>query len=426
MRGVMGCLLLCSAAAPPAAAQRLRDRVNELFTFGTCGRELCLDGSVNAANGHGDHFLPELIAGNSSLIGFFSTAIGTAASSTPLSATGSGVTYRFVGGLPVKVTESSGPIVAERAQTLGRGRFFLGANVTGASFQRFRGVPINDLVFNFAHQDVGRPGLGDPVLENDVLEVRLQANLNLWVTTLFATVGVTDGLDLSLAVPVVHASFQGRSQAQIFPFGATAVHFFSGTPEAPVLRATAATFGSATGLGDVTVRLKANFKPDESLAFGFLADARLPTGNEDDLLGAGSASFRAVGIVSARFGDFRPHLNLGAQVRGKGRPDAIAATVGFEQPMSGWATLLVDLLGEWETGGVQSRLPAATTYQFPFTRIVRPTNIPDIGDDRLAGALGFKFRMARGPTFVANALVPLSRGGLQPAVTWTTGLEFNF
>lgn len=426
MRRTTSCLLLGLTVATPAAGQRLRDRIKELFTFGTCGRELCLDGSVNAANGHGDHFLPELIAGNSSLIGFLSTAIGSAAASTPLGATGSGVTYRFVGGLPVKVTESSGPILAERAQTLGKGRFSLGASLTTANFKRLRGVPIDDLVFNFAHQDVGAPGLGDPPLESDILEIRLQTNLNLWVATLFATVGVTDGLDFSVAVPVVHTSFQGRSQAQVFPFGATAVHFFTGTSAAPGLRATAATFGSATGIGDVTVRLKANFRPDEAFAVALLGDVRLPTGNEEDLLGAGSTAARGIGIVSARFGDFRPHLNLGVGLRGAGQADVLAATAGFEQPLSTWATLLVDLLGEWEMGDPGPRLPGPTVYQFPFVRTVQPTNIPDIKDNRVAGALGFKFRMTRGPTFVANTLVPLSRGGLQPTITWTTGIEFNF
>ncbi len=426
MRRTTCSLLLCLTLATPAGAQRLRDRIKELFTFGICGRELCLDGSVNAANGHGDHFLPELIAGNSSLIGFLSTAIGTAATSTPLGATGSGVTYRFVGGLPVKVTESSGPILGERAQTLGKGRFFLGASLTTANFKRFRGVPISDLDFHFAHQDVGTPGLGDPVLENDILEVRLQANLNLWVSTLFATLGLTDGLDVSVAVPLVHTSFQGRSQAQIFPFGATAVHFFSGTAAAPGLRATAATFGSATGIGDVTVRLKANFRPEESFAVAVLGDLRLPTGNEADLLGAGATAVRGIGIVSARFGDFRPHLNVGVGFRGGDQPDVAALTAGFEHPLAAWATLLVDVIGEWELGDTGTPLPGATVYQFPFLRIVQPTNIPDIRDDRIAGALGFKFRMTRGPTFVVNTLVPLSRGGLQPTITWTTGLEFNF
>ncbi|MFN0180828.1 MAG: hypothetical protein ACKVZ0_18655 [Gemmatimonadales bacterium] len=426
MRSLAGAVIL-SLLAGPVAAQHLRDRVRELFAFGTCGRQLCLDGSVTAANGHGDHFLPELIAGNSSLIGFVSDAVGSAAASAPLSATGSGVTYRFVGGLPVKVTESSGPILAERAQTLGKGRFFLGANLTSASFKRIRGVPLDGLEFNFAHQDVGAAGLGDPPLENDILEVRMQLNLKMQVTTLFATVGVTDGIDFSIAVPVVHTSLQGRSQAQIYPFGSTALHFFNGTTAAPGLRASTATFGSATGLGDVAVRVKANLRSEESFAVALLGDARLPTGDERDLLGAGSASFRGLGIISARIGDFRPHLNVGGLIRGgAGNTDAVAMTVGFEQPMATWATVVVDLLGEWQLGDGGRRLPEPTVYQFPFLRTVQPTNIPTTGDDRLAGSVGFKFRMNRGPTFVTNALVPLGRGGLQPTVTLTAGLEYGF
>jgi len=40
----------------------------------------------------------------------------------PIATTSGGVTFRFEGGIPVKSSLSLGPIFAERAQTLGRGR----------------------------------------------------------------------------------------------------------------------------------------------------------------------------------------------------------------------------------------------------------------------------------------------------------------
>ena len=426
-------LVLCLAASPLAAQRQppLRDRLQQLFSFGNCGAPLCLDGSVSAANGHGDHFLPGVAAGNATIIGFLSDAIGLNAANLPLSASGSGQTFKFVGGLPVKTSASFGPVFGERAQTVGKRRVVVGANLTGINFNSLRGVPLDKLILNFTHADVpgtGRPGLGDPEKENDIIQVRLQLYVNLLVSTFFVTYGLGDQVDLSVAVPLVHTSIQGRSEAQIYPFGGpTAVHFFTGTPENPGLTASAATFGSHTGLGDIALRLKANLRRNERFGLSVMADARLPTGSEEDLSGAGHLALRGLAIASGRFGDFAPHLNAGFLLRGgRGRNEAVLLTGGFDQPLAGWATLAVDVLSEWELGRSGLQLPGTVSYLYPFVRTVEPTNIPAMHDHRVNGSLGFKFRTPGGPILVTNALVPLRRGGLQASVTWTLGVDFNF
>jgi hypothetical protein len=307
----------------------------------------------------------------------------------------------------------------------------VGANLTGLKLSSLRGVPLSNLVLNFTHDDVagtGRPGLGDPEKENDVLQVRLAMGINLTVTTLFATYGLSDGVDLSVAVPVVHTSLTGRSVAQIFPFGGpTAVHFFTGTPENPGLSANAATFGSSTGIGDIALRVKANLRSDDRLGLAVMADARLPTGSEEDFTGSGHTTVRGLAILSGRFGEFSPHLNVGFMVRrGEGRNDALLATGGFDTPVAEWATLSVDVISEWETGTSALRIPPPVQLIYPFVRTVEPTNIPDIKDHRMSGSLGFKFRTPGGPILVTNALVPLRRGGLQSNIVWTAGIDVNF
>ena len=425
--------VLCLAAAPLRAQQQppLRDRFRQLFSFGNCGQPLCLDGSVSAANGHGNHFLPDVAAGNSTIIGFLTDAIAINAANLPLSASGSGQTFKFVGGLPVKTSVSYGPVYGERAQTVGKGRFVVGANLSGLNFNSLRGVPLDKLILNFTHADVpgvGRPGLGDPEKENDIIQVRLQLYVNLLVTTFFATYGLGEQVDLSVAVPLVHTSMQGRSEAQIYPFGGpTAVHFFTGTPDNPGLTANAATFGSHTGIGDIAVRIKANLRRNERFGVSLMGDARLPTGSEADLSGAGHLALRALAIASGRFGDFSPHLNAGFLWRaGTHCNDALLLTGGFDQPVSSWATLAVDVLSEWEVGESGLQLPGTVFFLYPFARSVEPTNIPELRDHRVNGSLGFKFRTPGGPILVTNALVPLRRGGLQASVVWTLGLDLTF
>lgn len=428
VRWLLLVLCLASAVAGPARAQGgMRDRLRELFSFGSCGQPLCLDNSVNATNGHGDHFLPDIIANNGAILGFLGDAIAANASNVPLAATASGATFKFVGGLPVRTSASLGPVFGERAQTLGKGHFVIGANMSSLNFSSLRGVPLNEIILNFSHEDVPPTGLGSPLRENDVLQVRLDLNVNLLVSTFFATWGVTDAIDLGVAIPIVHTGLTGRSTGQFFPFGIPTSHFFAGDSLNPVLSATASTFGFTTGLGDVAVRLKANMHSSDAFAVAVMADARLPTGSEEDLTGAGKLALRGLLLASGRFGDFSPHLNIGYSARaGRTHSDGILATVGFDQPMSDWATLAMDLVTEWQVGAGALRVPEVVHYELPVERSIYPTNLPNMRDHRVSGSFGMKFRTPGGPILVANALVPLRRGGLESRLMWTLGLDGNF
>ena len=201
--------------AGPLAGQDLRTRISkQLFTFGTCGKPLCLTGALA---GHGNHFIPADTASGSSILNFISNAIGASVGNTPLTSASSGVTFQFEGGLPVKTSPSAGPIFGERAQTLGRGRFFVGANVTQMRFQRLRGIRVDDIEFNFTHEDTPPAGLGSPIFENDIVAVHVSLDVSLIVTSFALSYGLVDGVDLSVDVPVVHTTVQGSSVANILP-----------------------------------------------------------------------------------------------------------------------------------------------------------------------------------------------------------------
>jgi hypothetical protein len=72
------------------------------------------------------------------------------------------------------------------------------------------------------------------------------------------------------------------------------------------------------------------------------------------------------------------------------------------------------------------QLPGDVVILSPVTRHVTPTNIPDIRDHRVNGSFGMKFRTPGGPIIVANALMPLRRGGLESRFVWTLGIDGNF
>lgn len=438
------CLLLASLAVARPAEAQLRDKIAQLFVLGSGQDPLFLAGTADPSNpasvqAHGKHFIPAAVEGNATLISFLTAAIGGNVANLPVGTTSSGQTFQFVGGVPVATSVSHGPVFAERAQTLGLGRVLVGATVNTFHFKSVRGVDLHGIELNFTHANVDFPGcdsiygadcsnIGAPTLENDFIQLKLGLDLNVTSTVFVLTYGLRDWLDLGVAVPLVSTSLRGTSEAQVVPFGGpTAVHFFAGTPSSPQLTASRSVEGSASGVGDVSARAKVRLVQGEHSAFAVLADARFATGSEEDFLGSGKKSIRGLGIVSARFGPFSPHANVGFVHRtGGSLTDAVLATGGFDHAMAAWATLAVDLLAELQAGEGKLTLPDPVTIEVPFKRIVTPTNIPRQRDDIVNASVGIKLQAARGLLMVANALWPLNRAGLRPDVAWTAGLEYNF
>jgi hypothetical protein len=259
----------------------------------------------------------------------------------------------------------------------------------------------------------------------------LNLDLDVTVTTLYATYGITDRIDFGVVIPVVSTRMHGESSAQIIPFGGpNAVHFFAGTPTNPVLSATRSVSGSSLGLGDVAVRTKVSVHEAAQSSLALLGEARFATGSANDLLGAGGWSARGFAVLSGRINAFSPHLNLGYAYHARDTDrfwnDAVLATVGFDHLMTEHVTIAADVVSELQVGDSKLQLPGEVTFDTPFQRTIQPTTIPDRRDDLVNGSLGFKFTVPRGFTLVANALVPLNRGGMRPDIIYTTGLELNF
>lgn len=428
----------------PADGQGLRGKISDLFIFGPGQQPLFLAGSGDPNNpaalqAHGMHFIPSSSEENFAVITFITEALGRNVANMPIGSTSGSETFRFVGGVPVKTSISAGPIFAERPQTLGRGRVLAGVNRSGFRFSTLRGVDMKEIHLTFTHQNVDFPGCsatfggdcakyGIPNFENDVMDFTLGMNLDVRVNSFYATYGLSDRFDVGLVVPVVQAQFEGSSRAQMHPFGGTTVaHYFSGSAASPGLAAERQTRGSATGLGDIAVRLKGNLRSTGTTSMGVLLDARFPTGSEKDLLGAGKFSGRAMAIVASRFGDFSPHLNVGYLVRASDEAnDAVLGTVGFDHRLGSGITLAADLVSELQVGDSKLELPATVRYESPFQRTLNPTEIPDRRDDIINGSFGFKIAAAKNLTLVLNSLFPLNRGGLRSDLIYTGGIEYTF
>ena len=423
-------LVAAVASAGSLAAQTPRTALTKLFTFGTCGEPLCLDLLPDSITGvsHGGHFIKATETSGGTVISFLTSAIGFSVSNTPITSSSSGTTFRFEGGLPVTTATSGGPIFGERAQTLGRGRWFMGFGFSQAQFERLNGVSLGDIIFNFTHEN--RPPLdtvGVPVFERDFIQMKLDMAVNLLVASFSATYGLLDGVDLGVTVPFVRTAVSGHSSAEIFLVGGDTLHRFGGTATDPVLTASSSASGVASGVGDVESHLKVRVVQGERIGIALLGSARFPTGDENNLLGAGAFSARFLGIASARLGGFNPHVYAGYTLRGGSlQPSSVETNMGFDNLLAPWATMAFDVLGSWQVGSSKIDLPQPVQYNAPFPYTLQVTNVPSRRDDFLSMSIGFKFRTRRGIQMVTNALFPLRDAGLQPRVMWTGGLEYSF
>lgn len=419
-----GCLLPTTVQA-----QHLRDQIRQLFSFPAgCQDFICLAGISPNDSLHLQHFKPAADRDGSTFVEFISQSIGISVSNTPISSSSSGTTFRFEGLRPVATSTSGGPIFAERAQTLGRGRWFAGMGLTVLSYDKLRGVPLDRITFTFTHQDTPPIGLGNPNFENDIIRVQMALKVSLLVSSFSLSYGLVDGLDLGVTVPVVRTSMSGTSIAQIVPADpATILHRFGGTSAAPVLTAVRAVQGSATGLGDVEGHLKINVAQSDRVGVAVFGSARFPTGDQNNLLGAGAFSARGLGVLSVRLGQLSTHLNIGYTVRDDStQNNSIDGAVGYDVLVAPSVTMAFDVLSAWQIGSSNLHVPAPVLYSYPVTRSLDVTNIPSQPDNYMSMNVGFKFRTRRGIEIVTNALFPIRNSGLQPTVAWTGALQYNF
>jgi hypothetical protein len=322
-------------------------------------------------------------------------------------------------GLQVRTATTFGPFFAERALTSGEGSVSVGVNFMSSTFDRLGTLGVSGLQLSSIaalSPSNGRSGT---------------ANLTLTSNTIVASgrMGVTDRLDVGVAVPVVTVKVSGTSSLQ------------DGNSN-PILYATGS--GIATGLGDVAGIVKYRFyafgtgQPDPG-GLAVMATMRLPTGDPDNLRGLGITRTLLSLIASSGQGRFRPHANVGYEYWSKSvsvtSDNAQGSTVkarnqaqfaaGLEFEAAPKCTLLVDLLGSEIFGGgkvgfqtIASPAPGITSSE---SLVALPQAI-----QRLAVAPGLKVNLKGKLLFSVNALVDLRDNGLHARVTPVAGIDLAF
>lgn len=431
---------------------------------------------------HEAHFVPALAQQsaaydlNRSLVTYLSTF--------PLGSSSGGFTYELdeKTGIPKRSSTTFGPSFTERALTIGKGKWSTGVNFQAVRYSQFDGLDLDgDLVFYLQHNDccplqtsTGVPGGGgtkpgvpepekDPAFEGDLIRLNLALDVKNDTTAFFANYGLTDRLELGLAVPLVRVQVDARIDADIERLSTTDPRIHTFTANQDDATAIFSDSGTKTGLGDIAVRAKYNFwhAPGGGLAAGL--DLRLPTGDEDELLGVGGLQTKLSLVFSRDWGKLSPRASLGytfssgqlsenvnfevpETLEGQNVlageplpgasldvPDELNYSAGFSLAATPGITINFDALGRTISdanrfGVVTQTFPFRTANAGPLSSTDRQlVDITGQGNlTSLIGVAGVKINLTRTLLLSANALFPLNDSGLRIQFTPVIGFDYTF
>jgi hypothetical protein len=400
-----------------------------------------------------------------------SSAIATQLAVLPIISPASGFTYNYdkETGAFVRTTTSFGPIFAERAETIGRGKFAM-----GSSYQRFR---FNTLDSNNLHNipavftHVPGTGPNDTVepYEADVINSTNNITVNMDQTMLFGTLGITNRLDVSVAIPVVSVRIAATSNANIVQVSGPTFTLI--TPTGPIPNVpnphefdasgsqskVFSSNGTASGIGDVTFRVKRNVFQAGSVRLAVAADVRTPTGDAQQWLGSGAFGIKPFFIVSVRK-KFSPHANLGYGWNGQSvlagnitgttvsetngavfiqngpavkssLPTQFFYTLGFDAGTPGRLTFAVDYLGQILRNTPRVFLTNIVTQNIPGGTGARTLPTVSGGKDDVvlsSGSAGFKYNVFNNVLLSGNILFRMDGKGLRQNVTPLAAVTYSF
>jgi hypothetical protein len=321
---------------------------------------------------------------------------------TPLSSSSGGFSYRFNPelGTVERASDSFGPFFTERSLTVGTTHVSFGAQAQIARYTHLDGYNLRDGSFvTTANQfrDEAEP------FDTDSLTLSLDST----TVTLFGNIGLHERIDVGLAVPFVWLSMNGSRQ-----------NVYRGTS---LLQAHAT--ADAIGFGDVAVRGKVNLLDRRGSGLAVIEEVRLPTGREEDLLGAGQASFRTVFVASSEDGPVAAHGNFGATFGGVS--DVLDYRAAVTMTPVAPLTLVAEILGRRiaDLGSLEAvRVPHPTLAGIDTIRL-------DSTGDSLNTAsfvVGTKWNVS--DTWLANVNVslPISDRGLRSDVVMVFSVDYTF
>jgi len=351
---------------------------------------------------------------------FFNEAFGTQVTQLPLATPASGFIFTFDKTLGVYTasSQSFGPILSERAETIGRHKLYLAFTYQHFGFSEIDGTDMKNIpiVFTFFN-----PANGDTVYT--ATRDRIDTKVEQYAA--FASFGLTSRVDVSVAIPFERISLGVSSKGTEYSTISTATASFKEFVP-----------GSASGIGDVILSAKGTLLKKQRLRLALGTELRLPSGDERNFLGSGAVGVKPYVAVS-RTGKIAPHLDLGYQWNGtsflatnkagieQNLPGFFYYSIGVDAGVTKRVTLVADLLGQHFFNAPQ--ITSARSISIPgqsgsFSSVEPITDA--YGTNNIA--IGTKINPVGHLLITANVLLKVDNGGLRAKAVPMGGLSYSF
>ncbi|MDN3514040.1 MAG: transporter [Candidatus Brocadia sp.] len=320
----------------------------------------------------------------------------------PVSSTGGGFTFQYDSELEVftRTTDSLGPIFAERAPTLGKGKINFGFSYTYINFSTLDGRDLDNLESVVL--------LDKEQKDKNLLQMDFDVDVKCNLFSFYGTYGITDRWDISILIPVLQVQLDVNSTAKILnrtrkkSENGTLLGYSLGTGETM----NDSVSGASTGIGDIFLRNKYFIFASKWIDFTTALDVKLQTGDDNDLLGTGRTSIKPFLIFSKNINHFTPHFNFGYEFNsGSEGEDRIVYTTGADYAFgkgNNHFSIAMDVIGSHKT------------------------ERSDTGNDIVDFSTGFKWSPRSGMLVFFNVQTPLNDEGMRANWIPTVGYELNF
>jgi hypothetical protein len=379
-------------------------------------------------------------------------ALGTELTDLPLASPASGIIFILDSSLGVvtRSTEGYGPILTDRAETIGRHRLFVATTYQFFQFGSLDGISLKSLPGAYINRNLNQnPPAVAPAPDQDYITTTTRVDLKVHQVTFYATYGLTGRIDISAAIPVLDVRLGISSNANIVRVAPQPVavgtpmtdlgyfYYFDKNNPASSVNATFSWFNTARGIGDVIFRAKGTVFDGERAKLALGTEVRVPSGDEKNFLGSGAAGVKPF-VTASYSARFSPHVNLGYEFNGSsilaGSPvgkearlaDEFFYSGGTDIGISKRVTGAVDLWGERLFG-------ANRVVQRPFVDALgnSPPNVlqlvPTRGSFNIDNlSVGGKYSPFGNFLCTANLQYALDSGGLRAKVVPMVGVAYAF